>query len=73
LIFAIFLGFPVAFTLMAIGIAVGYYAYFDPSRMWREYFRLDETAGSVGSGPAVDGRLLQQPGFRSFWSTRPTP
>jgi tripartite ATP-independent transporter DctM subunit len=49
LILAIFLGFPVAFTLMALGVAVGYYAYFDPSRMWREYFRLDETAGSFES------------------------
>ena len=44
-IFMVFLGFPIAFTLMAMGIAFGYYAYFDPSRMWRGYNRLDETAG----------------------------
>jgi len=44
-IFMVFLGFPIAFTLMAMGIAFGYYAYFDPSRMWRSYNRLDETAG----------------------------
>ena len=31
----ILLGFPIAFTLMAMGIGFGYYAYFDPSRMWR--------------------------------------
>ncbi len=43
-IFLVFLGFPIAFTLMAMGIAFGYYAYFDPSRMWRSYNRLDETA-----------------------------
>ena len=43
-IFLVFLGFPIAFTLMAMGIAFGYYAYFDPSRMWRGYNRLDETA-----------------------------
>jgi hypothetical protein len=43
-IFCVFLGFPIAFTLMAIGIAFGYYAYFDASRMWRGYNRLDETA-----------------------------
>ena len=43
-IFMVFLGFPIAFTLMAMGIAFGYYAYFDPSRMWRSYNRLDETA-----------------------------
>ena len=26
----IFLGFPIAFTLMAVGIFFGFYAYFDP-------------------------------------------
>ncbi|MDP2733029.1 MAG: TRAP transporter large permease subunit, partial [Hoeflea sp.] len=43
-IFMVFLGFPIAFTLMAMGIGFGYYAYYDPSRMWRSYFRLDELA-----------------------------
>ena len=33
----ILLGFPIAFTLMAMGIAFGYYAYFDAPRMWRAY------------------------------------
>ncbi len=41
----VFLGFPIAFTLMAMGIGFGYYAYFDARRMWREHNRLDETAG----------------------------
>jgi len=36
-LFIILLGFPVAFTLMAMGIMFGYYAYFDPDRMWRAY------------------------------------
>lgn len=40
LILAIFLGFPVAFTLMALG--VGYYAYDDVGRMWRAYNRAVE-------------------------------
>ena len=44
-IFAVFLGFPIAFTLMALGIGFGYYAYYDPTRMWRSYNRLDEEAG----------------------------
>jgi tripartite ATP-independent transporter DctM subunit len=35
----ILLGFPVAFTLMAMGIMFGYYAYFDAGRMWRAYDR----------------------------------
>ena len=42
LILAIFLGFPVAFTLMALGVGVGYYAYFDADRMWRTYERAVE-------------------------------
>jgi tripartite ATP-independent transporter DctM subunit len=47
LILAIFLGFPVAFTLMALGIGFGYYAYFDADRMWRLYERAVE-AGADG-------------------------
>jgi tripartite ATP-independent transporter DctM subunit len=43
-IFMVFLGFPIAFTLMAMGIGFGYYAYFDSGRMWRSFNRLDETA-----------------------------
>jgi len=35
----ILMGFPVAFTLMAMGIGFGYYAYFDADRMWRAYDR----------------------------------
>ena len=45
-IFLVFLGFPIAFTLMALGIGFGYFAYFDPSRQWRAFERLDETAGT---------------------------
>ena len=44
-IFCVFLGFPIAFTLMAIGIGFGYYAYYDPGRMWRSYNRLEDDAG----------------------------
>ncbi|NJM33372.1 MAG: TRAP transporter large permease subunit, partial [Rhodomicrobium sp.] len=32
-ILVIMLGFPIAFTLMAMGIAFGYYAYYDAERM----------------------------------------
>ncbi len=32
-VFVIMLGFPIAFTLMAMGIGFGYYAYYDPERM----------------------------------------
>ena len=41
-LFIILLGFPIAFTLMAMGIGFGYFAFFDPSRMWRAYFRAVE-------------------------------
>ncbi|MGD9827321.1 MAG: TRAP transporter large permease subunit [Hyphomicrobiaceae bacterium] len=32
-IFVILLGFPIAFTLMAMAVMFGYYAYYDPTRM----------------------------------------
>ncbi|CFX64372.1 Trap-type mannitol/chloroaromatic compound transport system, large permease component [Candidatus Filomicrobium marinum] len=32
-IFVVMLGFPIAFTLMAMGVIFGYYAYYDPERM----------------------------------------
>jgi tripartite ATP-independent transporter DctM subunit len=41
-ILVIFLGFPIAFTLMALGIGFGYFAYFHPDRMWRDYNRAVE-------------------------------
>ncbi|MEQ9334261.1 TRAP transporter large permease subunit, partial [Thalassobaculum sp.] len=41
-ILVIFLGFPIAFTLMAMGISFGYFAYFDAPRMWRAYNRAVE-------------------------------
>ncbi|MCO6382692.1 TRAP transporter large permease subunit [Oceanicola sp. 502str15] len=45
----VFLGFPIAFTLMAMGIGFGYYAYFDARRQWRGFDRLDETASTWDS------------------------
>jgi len=32
-LFAVLMGFPIAFTLMAMGIGFGYYAYFDYALM----------------------------------------
>ena len=37
-LFAVLLGFPIAFTLMAMGIGFGYYAYYDPTMM--EHIRI---------------------------------
>ena len=42
-IFIIMLGFPICFTLMAMGVGFGYYAYFDADRMWRPYHRAVES------------------------------
>jgi tripartite ATP-independent transporter DctM subunit len=42
LLLAIFLGFPVAFTLMALGVGFGYYAYYEEGRMWRAFERAVE-------------------------------
>jgi tripartite ATP-independent transporter DctM subunit len=40
------LGFPIAFTLMALGVGFGYYAYFEPDRIWRTFNRaVEEGAG----------------------------
>ena len=46
-IFIIMLGFPIAFTLMAMGVAFGYYAYFDADRMWRTYHRAVESGADT--------------------------
>ena len=46
-LFIILLGFPIAFTLMAMGVAFGYYAYFDPDRMWRTYNRAVESGADT--------------------------
>jgi tripartite ATP-independent transporter DctM subunit len=46
-ILIIFLGFPIAFTLMALGVAFGYYAYFDAGRMWRAYDRAVENGADT--------------------------
>ncbi|WP_119299669.1 TRAP transporter large permease [Dongia deserti] len=46
-IFIILLGFPIAFTLMAMGVGFGYYAYFDAARMWRTYNRAVESGADT--------------------------
>jgi tripartite ATP-independent transporter DctM subunit len=40
LVFIIMLGFPVAFTLMALGIGFGFYAYFEPAMFETAYNRI---------------------------------
>ena len=40
----VFLGFPIAYTLMAMGIGFGYFAYYDGARMWRSFERLGDDA-----------------------------
>ena len=62
LVAVIFLGFPIAFTLMALGIGFGYYAYFDPSRMWRAYDRAVENG--------ADGFTLAQLWIEGLFNNR---
>ena len=49
-IFVILLGFPIAFTLMAMGVAFGYYAYFQPDQAFldnRVFYLLTQNTYSV--------------------------
>ncbi|WP_418317768.1 TRAP transporter large permease [Piscinibacter sakaiensis] len=49
-IFIIMLGFPIAFTLMAMGVAFGYYAYFTPDQSFfdnRVFYLLSQNTFSV--------------------------
>ncbi|CAH2402954.1 TRAP transporter large permease [Mesorhizobium escarrei] len=62
LVLAIFLGFPVAFTLMALGVAFGYYAYLNPGRMWRAYERAVEDG--------ADGWTLAEHWIGGFFNNR---
>jgi tripartite ATP-independent transporter DctM subunit len=62
LILAIFLGYPVAFTLAALGVAFGYYAYFDAGRMWAPFNR------AVDSG--ADIWTLAETGVSGFFNNR---
>lgn len=62
LLLAIFLGFPVAFTLMALGVAFGYYAYLNPGRMWRTYERAVEDG--------ADGWTLAEHWIGGFFNNR---
>ncbi len=53
----VFLGFPIAFTLMAMGMGFGYYAYFDANRMWRAYNRLADADVWSSVSLWIDGFL----------------
>ncbi|QGM21831.1 TRAP transporter large permease subunit [Spiribacter sp. 2438] len=62
----VFLGFPIAFTLMAMGIGVGYYAFFNAGRMWRTYDRLPEDATLWEQGTAYIGGFFNNRVFDLF-------
>jgi len=50
LVFTIMIGFPVAFTLMALGVAFGYYAYFTPDQAFvdnRVFYLLTQNTFTV--------------------------
>ena len=62
LILAIFLGFPVAFTLAALGVAFGYYAYYDAGRMWSGYDKAVQTG--------ADGWYVVEQWVAGFFNNR---
>ena len=67
LVFAIMLGFPVAYTLMALGVGFGYYAYYDAALFERVFARLaGEDPGTLGSIWAYIRTLLSNRIFDLF-------
>ena len=56
LVFAIMIGFPVAFTLMALGVGFGYYAYFQPHQAFfdnRVFYLLTQNTFTVLNNDAL--------------------
>jgi len=56
LVMAIMIGFPVAFTLMALGVGFGYYAYFQPQQAFfdnRVFYLLTQNTFSVMNNDAL--------------------
>ena len=56
LVFVIMIGFPVAFTLMALGVAFGYYAYFQPNQEFfdnRVFYLLTQNTFTVLNNDAL--------------------
>jgi len=56
LVFVIMIGFPVAFTLMALGVAFGYYAYFQPHQEFfdnRVFYLLTQNTFTVLNNDAL--------------------
>ena len=56
LVFAIMIGFPVAFTLMALGVGFGYYAYFQPGQDYldnRVFYLLTQNTFTVLNNDAL--------------------
>ena len=56
LIFTIMIGFPVAFTLMALGVGFGYYAYFQPDQAFfdnRVFYLLTQNTFTVLNNDAL--------------------
>jgi tripartite ATP-independent transporter DctM subunit len=56
LVFTIMIGFPVAFTLMALGVAFGYYAYYQPDQAFfdnRVFYLLTQNTFTVMNNDAL--------------------
>ena len=72
-IFLISLGFPVAFTLMGMGIGFGYYAYFESARLERIVTSLaGENPGTFDTIRRLGRGARPATASSTSWSTRPT-
>jgi len=63
-IFIILLGFPIAFTLMAMGVGFGYYAYFRPDQAFfdnRVFYLFTQNTFSVMNNDVLVAVPMERP------------
>jgi TRAP-type mannitol/chloroaromatic compound transport system permease large subunit len=68
-IFIIMLGFPIAFTLMAMGVGFGYYAYFTPGQ---DFFQNRIFTLLVHTPISHRVRISSRTGSLRCWCRRPS-
>jgi len=68
-LFAVLLGFPIAFTLMAMGIGFGYYAYYDPTMMEHIFDNRIFQLFVQNTYTVMDNNVLQQYPYFYLWDT----
>jgi TRAP-type mannitol/chloroaromatic compound transport system permease large subunit len=67
LVITIMIGFPVAFTLMALGVGFGYYAYYQPGTDFFDNRTIDAARGTwrmLGERDGIERHFWKQDGGR---------